>query len=549
EHLSPWKRKSLNLLSNLYLPRILQENSQLEFKSETLLGDSGDEANVKGNDEDVQDNDDEPQHADDERNSENQKTNVAHIRRICAYTSLKTTKEQDLIRRIQSRPIHRIQVIEGEYSGRYQTWSLLQEIPNTPYPISLDTVYRPVSRLYKYKSLNSVLGMEVVRYKEFGELIQPFKDPERVSQLDRKLLKTTLWKKRLQETMTELTLEESLSMFMTKIAKRIDENTNLIKELQASTDFALRNQAASIKALKIQVRQMSIELHEKLSRDLRSSTVIKPRVDDETISTSVETDKPSICRIDASQYALLGKALPRKEKDLGSFTLACFIKNMCYKALADLGASVSVMPYSIYTTLGLGDLIPTKLIIELADRTVKRPKGIVENVLVGIDKFTFPGDFIILDIPEGFKTPLILIRHFLSTAYAIINVFKAKITLSVGNDKIFFKSNKPNSNIIKRVYALSLIESTKLGLETRLMGNELRKNKSQDPKFMDFIELNDLNEPIEHRRNQVKVFVPTIEEGEGMYEPIIEDIETKFDNIGYNEDECKYLGFYNFCHP
>ncbi|GKC70261.1 homeodomain-like protein, partial [Tanacetum coccineum] len=231
--------------------------------------------------------------------------------------------------------------------------------------------------------------------------------------------------------MTELTLEESLSMFMAEIAKRLDENTNLIKELQASTNFALRNQKASIKALEIQVRQMSIILHEKLSGDLRSSTKIMPRVNDKTISTSVETEKLSIRRIDASQYAISnlqnrnlffeskkttgtsptrlnddhwnelkeidgvkdleahytnakppGKALPRKEKNPGSFTLPCFIKNMCYKALADLGASVSVMPYSTYTTLGLGDLIPTKLIVELADRTVKRPKGIVENVLV-----------------------------------------------------------------------------------------------------------------------------------------------------------------------
>ncbi|GKD37824.1 reverse transcriptase domain-containing protein [Tanacetum coccineum] len=328
--------------------------------------------------------------------------------------------------------------------------------------------------------------------------------------------------------MTKLTLEESLSMFMAEIAKSLDENTNLIKELQASTDFALRNRKASIKALEIQVRKMSIILHEKLSGDLRSSTKIMPRVDDETISISVETDKPSIRRIDASQYVVsnlqnrnlfseskkttlpspnhlnddywdelketdgekdleahytnakpLGKALPRKEKDPGSFTLPCFINNMCFnKALADLGASVSVMPYSTYTTLGLGDLIPTKLIVELADRTVKRPKGIAENVLVGIDKFTFPVDFIILDIPEDFKTPLILGRPFLSTAHAIINVFKAKITLSVGNDKIFFKSNKPTSNIIKRVYALGLLESRKLGLETRLMGDDLRKNKS-----------------------------------------------------------------------
>ncbi|GJX57694.1 hypothetical protein Tco_0287591 [Tanacetum coccineum] len=80
--------------------------------------------------------------------------------------------------------------------------------------------------------------------------------------------------------MTELTLEESLSMFMTKIAKRLNENTNLIKELRAFMNFALRNQKASIKALEIQ-----------------------PRVKDEPISASVETDKPSICRIDASQYA------------------------------------------------------------------------------------------------------------------------------------------------------------------------------------------------------------------------------------------------------
>ncbi|GJW82010.1 hypothetical protein Tco_0145985 [Tanacetum coccineum] len=136
-----------------------------------------------------------------------------------------------------------------------------------------------------------------LRYKEFKELIQPFKDPERVSQLDWKLLK-------IIETMTELTLEESLSMFMAKIAKRLDENTNLIKELRASTDFAFRNQEASIKALEIQVRQLSIILHEKLSGNLQSSTVVKPRVNDETISTSVETNKPSIRRIDASQYTI-----------------------------------------------------------------------------------------------------------------------------------------------------------------------------------------------------------------------------------------------------
>ncbi|GKB99553.1 reverse transcriptase domain-containing protein, partial [Tanacetum coccineum] len=161
---------------------------------------------------------------------------------------------------------------------------------------------------------------------------------------------------------------------------------------------------------------------------------------------------------------------------------------------------------------------------------VRRPKGIIENVLVGIYKFTFPVDFIILDILKDFNTPLILGRPFLSTAYAIINVLKAKITLSVGNEKNFFKSNKPTSNIIKRVYALSLIKSTELDLEARLMGNALRKNRSHDPKFKDYIKSSDLNEQLELRHDQVVDLRPTIEEGEVIDTPIKEMVKTRHDD-------------------
>ncbi|GKE65874.1 DNA/RNA polymerases superfamily protein, partial [Tanacetum coccineum] len=101
--------------------------------------------------------------------------------------------------------------------------------------------------------------------------------------------------------------------------------------------------------------------------------------------------------------------LPQKEKDPGSFTLLCFIHNVCFnKTLVDLGASVSVMPFSTYTNLGLGDLAHTRLTIELVDRIVKHPRGIAENVLVSISKIIFPIDFIILDIPEDDNVPLIL---------------------------------------------------------------------------------------------------------------------------------------------
>nr|GEX06957.1 hypothetical protein [Tanacetum cinerariifolium] len=141
--------------------------------------------------------------------------------------------------------------------------------------------------------------------------------------------------------------------------------------------------------------------------------------------------------------------LPQKENDTGSFTLPSFIHNVCFnKALIDLGRSVSVMPFSTYTNLSLGDLSHTRLTVELADRTIKHPRGIAGNVLVRIGKFIFLIDFIILDIPEDDDVPLILGRPFLSTARTKIDVVKRKITIRVGEEKIVFKSIKPATSII-----------------------------------------------------------------------------------------------------
>ncbi|GJR21644.1 retrovirus-related pol polyprotein from transposon TNT 1-94 [Tanacetum coccineum] len=212
----------------------------------------------------------------------------------------------------------------------------------------------------------------------------------------------------------------------------------------------------------------------------------------------------------------INNAIPRKEKDPGSFTLPCFINDFCFdNALVDLGASISVMPLSTYLNLGLGKLAHTRLTVELADRTVKYPKRIAKNVLVRIGKFTFPIDFIILDMPKDVKVPFLIPLQnpipfnnsphripFLSTTHAKIDVYKRKITLRVGEENIIFKSVKPASSIIKRVYMLSLRERMELDLEARIIGETLVLNRSLDPFPEDYIELNDLNELIEVRRNQ-----------------------------------------------
>ncbi|GKB96469.1 putative reverse transcriptase domain-containing protein [Tanacetum coccineum] len=163
------------------------------------------------------------------------------------------------------------------------------------------------------------------------------------------------------------------------------------------------------------------------------------------------------------------------------------------------------MPLLTYLNLGLGELAHTKLTVELADRTVKYLKGIAKNVLVRIGKFTFPVDFIILDMPEDIKVPLILGRLFLSTACAKIDVYKRKITLRVGEENIIFKSVRFASSLIKRVYMLSLRERMELDLEARLMGETLVLNRSLDPFLEDYIKLNDLNKPFELRRIQGEV--------------------------------------------
>ncbi|GKB40274.1 gag-pol polyprotein [Tanacetum coccineum] len=135
----------------------------------------------------------------------------------------------------------------------------------------------------------------------------------------------------------------------------------------------------------------------------------------------------------------------------------------------------------------ISELAHTKLTVELADMTVKYPKGIAENILVRIGKFTFIVDFIILDMPEDIKVPLILGRSFLSTARAKIDVYKIKITLRVGEEKIIFKSVKSASSLIKGVYMLSLRERIEVDLEARLMGETLVLNRSLDPFLEDYI--------------------------------------------------------------
>ncbi|GKD78601.1 RNA-directed DNA polymerase, eukaryota, reverse transcriptase zinc-binding domain protein [Tanacetum coccineum] len=130
-------------------------------------------------------------------------------------------------------------------------------------------------------------------------------------------------------------------------------------------------------------------------------------------------------------------------------------------ALADLGASISIIPFSMFKRLGIGKLKPISMVIEMADNTTCTPKGIIKNLLIKIDKF-ISQLIVILDIIEDFRMPIILGRPLLATAHAKIDIFTKTISLEVGNEKVIFKM-KSNFSCSKHEYVQMI--KTKMNTE------------------------------------------------------------------------------------
>ncbi|XP_048427303.1 uncharacterized protein LOC103956534 [Pyrus x bretschneideri] len=138
--------------------------------------------------------------------------------------------------------------------------------------------------------------------------------------------------------------------------------------------------------------------------------------------------------------AVLLHKLPPKKKDPGSFTISCTIGNCDFSsALIDLGASVNLMPYYVFKRLGEGELKLTSSIIQLADRSITYPRGVIEDVIVKVDNLYLPADFMVLDMDEDLTTPIILGRPFLATAQTLIDVEVGTLTFRVEDQTVVFR--------------------------------------------------------------------------------------------------------------
>ena len=222
--------------------------------------------------------------------------------------------------------------------------------------------------------------------------------------------------------------------------------------------------------------------------------------------------------------AVLQRKLPQKLKDPGSFTIPCIIGNAIFeRALCDMGASINLMPLSIFKRLELREARPTTVTLQLVDRSLKHPRGIIEDVLVKVDKFIFPADFIFLDMEEDKEIPIILGRPFLATCRAMIDVQRDELKLRVHEEEVKFNvfeavRHPAESDTCFMAEIVEAIVSSQSGLtdhlETSLVENEsenLSKEAEEYVKWMDSFGHN-RRKYFESLGEGVKTPVPSIEQ-------------------------------------
>ncbi|GJU30055.1 putative reverse transcriptase, RNA-dependent DNA polymerase [Tanacetum coccineum] len=229
-------------------------------------------------------------------------------------------------------------------------------------------------------------------------------------------------------------LKDKFEQCLKESGERQEIQNEWMKKIMISTNLSLKNHDSSIK-VRAKLKRRILEENKE-----PTTTYDKPKHQLQKV-VSLE-----IKELPVHYSATLQNKLPLKETNPRSFILPCIIGNHSMSnALADLGASISIKPYSLFKRLGLGSLKPIKMTIEMADRSMQSPKGIKENILVKISNFVFPVDFVVLDIMKDENVLIILGRPMLETSHAKIDVYGKKISLGVRNDQVVFNINKKES--------------------------------------------------------------------------------------------------------
>nr|XP_025616876.1 uncharacterized protein DDB_G0290301-like [Arachis hypogaea] len=249
-------------------------------------------------------------------------------------------------------------------------------------------------------------------------------------------------------------------------------------------EFANKNQETSLRNLERQIGQLSKQPAERLTNAFLSDSISNPKEECKAIQLrserALENDKvdskkevaaeekdqeklkkkeeePQASRKgkkvmkEQPQEQRKEKGLPPKLKDLRSFFLPCTIGNISIdKALCDLGSSINLMPLSMMRRLSIEEVKPTRMSLQLADKSIIIPNGVVENLLVKVGKFIFPANFMILDLDDEGSDSIILGRPFLAIARAIIDMEKGEKTLRAHDEQIILNAFKEMQHPVEK---------------------------------------------------------------------------------------------------
>ncbi|XP_073019313.1 uncharacterized protein [Primulina eburnea] len=204
---------------------------------------------------------------------------------------------------------------------------------------------------------------------------------------------------------------------------------DMLAKYIAGNEMRWQNHDAMMQRVETQLGQLATQMATRAPGSLPSDTEKNPKGVNAVTVTSPIKQEVIVVESDVKEKRPLNQG-PNDAREEGTSFFA--------KALCDLGASINLMPYSCFEKLGIGEVKPTTISLQLADRSIKFPRGVVEDVLVKVDKFIFPVDFVVLDMEEDREIPLILGRPFLATGKALIDVQKGELVLRLNDESVVF---------------------------------------------------------------------------------------------------------------
>ncbi|GJR23600.1 reverse transcriptase domain-containing protein [Tanacetum coccineum] len=212
--------------------------------------------------------------------------------------------------------------------------------------------------------------------------------------------------------------------------------------------------------------QSKLPYPERMKIGLKDALVEMPKFNkwlSSLLRNKEKLEEIAITTVNAECSAIIMNKVPEKLEDPGKFLIPCALQELNRtSALADSGASINLLPHSIYKKLGLEALTPTRMTLELANRSITHPMGIAEDVVVRVDGFTFLADFVVVNFEPDPRVPIILGRPFLRTAKALIDLYEETLTLRVGKEELVYYADKSEKNKEKNfVHAISIIDFSK----------------------------------------------------------------------------------------